>query len=402
MGKGKSTKRRTFLLHLTWIIPLLVADFFLVRWWSGQMTQRREDEAAAQVAAAAALEEQTLATDDPQFIPSPPPVWQEMLPPTPQQNLLNTDEPGVLQPTGSGRLESAKFGSTRIGQRNNKLYPVFHEGVDIAPLSRDRKGAATDSIFATANGRVAFINSVAGNSSYGKYIVLEHQDSSLGMVKQRDGSEVPATVYTLYAHLADIRFGLRVGQDIQAGDTLGVMGATSNTSPPIPLSRSHLHWEIGLMLNNRFARHSREQKMIPDFGNYNGQNLFGLDPLDFYKMHAEDPELTMAAYLEQLEPACEVILRGKWPNFFNLYPALWEGDEYNEGPIYLALSESGLPIRGRNADEEEIAVLKNARHAVLNVDTNVLGRNGRAYVTKTGNAWQFTTKGKQWAELLFY
>ncbi|MDR0993371.1 MAG: M23 family metallopeptidase [Verrucomicrobiota bacterium] len=390
-------KRKSRLWHLAWIVPLLVVDFFLVRWLASRQQTHLE------VDAALALATNEVVEADVGPPPPPPPIWQFLTPPTPQQGLLTPDEPGVLQPTGSGRLESAKFGSTRTGQRNGKLFPVFHEGVDIAATERDRKGAATDPVFAVADGRVAFINSIAGNSSYGKYIVLEHPDPSLGVIPQRDGTEVPATIYTLYAHLADIRFGIRSGMEVKAGDIIGTMGATSNTRPPIPLNRSHLHWEIGLMLNGRYDRRSREMKAIPDFGNYNGQNLFGLDPLDFYANHANDPGLTMAAYLEKLEPAYEVVLRGKTPNFFSRYPALWKGEPPDGSPIWLAVSEGGLPIAGRNATEEEKVKIGNARHVVISVHTPVLGRNSRGYISQgTAGKWQFTEKGKQWAELLFY
>ena len=387
--------RKSPLRHLLWIIPLVVLDFFIFRWLalrpSGcQMPSAPPPPAVGDV------------PPPPAPPPPPPPVWQAMVPPTPQTNLLNPDAPGVLQPTGSGRLESAKFGSTRTGVRNGRAYPAFHEGVDIAATMRDRKGVATDPVYAAAAGRVAFINSAAGNSSYGKYVVIEHPDPSLGSIKLRDGSSVPATVYTLYAHLADIRFLVRPGHAVEAGDIIGTMGATSNTQPPIPRDRSHLHWEIGVMLNARFETMAREQKLVPDFGNYNGGNLFGLDALDFYAAHARDPELTMAGYLAQLRPACEVVLRGKYPDYFRRYPALWRGAAHDGGPIHLAMSESGAVISGRNATATEVALLGNQRQAVSKVYEDVLGRNGRAYVAQTGGKWQFTEKGRQWANILFY
>jgi hypothetical protein len=47
----------------------------------------------------------------------------------------------------------------------------------------------------------------------------------------------------------------------------------------------------------------------------------------------------------------------------------------------LTLSESGAPLSGRNANAAEIALLGNQRHAVAKVFPEVLGRNGRAYVS---------------------
>ncbi|NLG36208.1 MAG: M23 family metallopeptidase, partial [Lentisphaerae bacterium] len=334
--------------------------------------------------------------------PPPPPVWQDMVSPTPQTNLLNPDEPGVLQPTGSGRLQSARFGSTRTVKRGNRYVASFHEGVDIAPTARDRRGAATDPVVAVAAGHVAFLNNSGGGSSYGKYVVVEHPDPSLGTIPRRDGGADPAVVYTLYAHLADIRFGIRPGQSVEPGDVLGTMGATSNTRPPIPLSRSHLHWEIGLMLHGRFDARAREQKASNPFGNHNGGNLYGLDPLDFYAAHTRDPGLTMATYLASVPPAFEIAVRGRTPDFFRRYPALWKGLPHDGGPIHLAVSESGVPLSGRNASPDEIQQLGNRRQAVLRVDSDVLGRNGRALIFRSGSRWDFTSRGRQWADVLLY
>lgn len=383
--------RKSPLRHLVWIVPLLVLDFFLFRWLALRQGGCRLP----------ALSE-PVALEAPEPPPPPPPVWQRLTPPTPQQNLLNPDEPGVLQPTGSGRLESAKFGSTRLGLRGGRLAAVFHEGVDIAATQRDRKGVATDPVYAVAAGRVAFVNAVGGKSTYGKYVVIEHPDPSLGMVEKRDGSSVPATVYTLYGHLADVRFGIRPGHDVSPGEEIGTLGHTSSTRPPIPTDRSHLHWEVGLLLNGRYEIKHRAEKLSPDFGNYHGHNLFAIDPLDFYAVHARDPGLTMASYLAAVPPACEVALRGKSPDYFRRFPALWRGAPHSGGPLFLALSESGLPLFGRNATAAETARLGNQRQAVLRVDPAVLGRNGRHYFAQSGGNWQFTAEGRQWADILLY
>lgn len=389
--------RKSPLRHLVWILPLLVLDFFIFRW----LALRTGGCAMSPPVTPPPppVVEMVLPEEPP---PPPPPVWQRMVPPTPQQNLLNPDAPGVLQPTGSGRLISAKFGSVRTVSRKGHLRASFHEGVDIATTERDRKGEALDSIFATAEGRVAFVNSSGGSSTYGKYIVLEHTDPSLGKIPQRDGTIKIPTVYSLYAHMSDIRFGIRRGQTVSPGDVLGTMGHSSSTRPPIPRSRSHLHWEIGLMLNSRFERKGREEKIKPDFGNYNGQNLFGIDPLDYFAVQSRDPGLTMGSYLAALPPACEVVLRGKYPNFFQRYPTLWKEVKHDGGPMLMELSESGIPISGRNAKAAEIKKLGNQRHAVYRVFPDVLGRNGRGYLTRSKGKWKFSAKGLRWSEILFY
>lgn len=378
--------RKSPLRHLVWIVPLLALEFFFVRWLAIRPARRESPPPE-------------MATVPPPPPPPPPPVWRNMVPPTPQTNLLNPDTPGVLQPTASGRLESAKFGSTRTAGNGSA---VFHEGVDIAPVERDRKGNALDPIRAVADGWVAFVNNQGGKSNYGKYVVLEHPDLSLGMLPRRDGDDVPATVYTLYAHLSDIRFGIRPGRRVSAGEEIGTMGNTSNTQPPIPLDRSHLHWEIGFLLNSRYERWHRTQKLTPDFGNYHGNNLFGIDPLDFYAAHRRDPDLTMAGYLASVPPAWEIVLRGRYPDFFQRFPALWKGAPHDGGPLLLTIAESGLPLSGRNATAEEIAALGNQRMAVGRVWPEVLGRNGRGFIARNGGKWQVTLRGRQWVDRLLY
>lgn len=380
-------KRKSPLRHLVWIVPLLALDFLLFRWL------------ALRQGGCHLPGPTPVAQEAPQPPPPPPPVWQRMVAPTPQRQLLTPDLPGVLQPTGSGRPESAKFGSTRTGANGR---PAFHEGVDIAATARDRKGVPTDPVYAVAEGRVAFVNAIGGKSSYGKYVVVEHPDPSLGAIQKRDGTSEPATVYTLYAHLADVRFGIRPGHLVRPGDEIGTLGHTSNTAPPIPVVRSHLHWEVGILLNSRYEIKHREEKRTPDFGNYHGNNLYAIDPLGLFASHSRDPELTMAAHFAALPPACEVVLRGRYPDYFRRFPALWKGTPHDGGPLRLTLSESGIPLSGRNATAAETALLGNQRQAVVKVFPEALGRNGRGYIAPAGNKWQFTDKGKQWAEILFY
>jgi peptidoglycan LD-endopeptidase LytH len=388
-----SRSRKSPLRHLAWILPLLALDFFVFRWLALRHAAHSGYEPTPLPSAASAV---------PAAPKPPPPIWNGMVPPTPQTNLLNPDEPGVLMPTGSGRLESAKFGSTRTVKRGSRFVPSFHEGVDVAPMQRDRRGAATDPVFSIAPGRVAFVNNVAGNSTYGKYVVVEHSDPSLGFTTRRDGTVDAAQVYSLYAHLADVRFGIRPGQAVDAGDELGTMGATSSTRPPIPLVRSHLHWEIGVLLNSRFEAFHRRQKNNMPFGNYNGGNLFGFDALDFWAARHRDPLLTMATYLASVPPAFEALVRGKRPDYFKRFPALWKGAPFNEGPIWIAVSESGAPLSARNATPGEIDFLGNRRLDVLRVHPETLGRNGRALVAQSSGKWAFTQRGRQWADLLLF
>ena len=129
------------------------------------------------------------------------------------------------------------FTSGSFGCVRNNGYK-FHEGLDLYPLNRDKKGRATDSIFSAMSGTVSYINEISALSAYGKYLVIEHNDAN------------PA-LYTLYAHLESIDKNLKIGTKVQAAQAVGKMGNTSS-GYHIPLNRSHLHFEIGLRLTNSF------------------------------------------------------------------------------------------------------------------------------------------------------
>src|SRR6185295_19983733 len=87
----------------------------------------------------------------------------------------------------------------------------IHEGLDIRCLQRDKKGEPTDPVLATADGTVAYRSDKPSLSNYGNYILLRHQI---------DGLEV----FSLYAHLREIRADLKSGQAVKAGETIATMG----------------------------------------------------------------------------------------------------------------------------------------------------------------------------------
>ncbi len=321
--------------------------------------------------------------------PTPlPSIWDRMVYPTGQEDLLDPQLPGVYQPTAAGNVESALYGSVRTTRQGRRLLPSFHKGIDIAALSRDRRNRPLDTIHAVADGTVAYINRVAGNSSYGLYLVLLHDDP-LG------------EVYTLYSHLASISPGLEKGGRVYAGDVLGVMGTTATYR--IPLSRAHLHFEIGLVANSRFGRWARSRKIRNDHGDYNGWNLMPIDPLEFFRARAENPGRDFTGHLRSIPVAFEAVVRvEKFPDFFRRYPALWEGEPVNRGAIAIACCQYGIPLRGRAADEEEKESLGNDPIRITSVDRDVLGRNGRRVISSRNDRWTLGSKGKNWLSLLTY
>ncbi len=231
-----------------------------------------------------------------------------------------------LQPTVSGRLESATFGMVREeGKR-------FHEGVDIRPSACNGDGEPLDLALAAMDGQVAYLNPNV-NGPYGKYVVLFHA-----------GAELP--VYTLYAHLAKIEPSLKVGASVPRGRAIGLMGHTSAGASPITKDRSHLHFEIGLILStgfNLWYAGQAENKLSPNLhGLYNGQNLIGMDPLPVLGR----PKVDILAVLRSQPTALTVAMRtGKTPDFVKRHPALVRGEASHAAGWYVEFSWQGMPIR---------------------------------------------------------
>lgn len=231
-----------------------------------------------------------------------------------------------VQPTVSGRIESALFGMTRENGRR------FHEGVDIRPAFHDRMGEAADAILAAADGEVMHLNHWT-NGPYGIFVVLWHADAK-------------APHYTLYAHMARISPAIRVGAKVQRGLTLGTMGRTADRSDPIPQSRAHLHFEVGLLLSGNFNRwhdaQAQNRGSKNHHGVWNGQNLIGVDPLPILRAGRAD----LFEEVRRIPAALACALRcAKTPDFALRYPALTEGDAAGAAGWRIEFTWHGLPRR---------------------------------------------------------
>ncbi len=238
------------------------------------------------------------AKEVPHWPASPSSFWQYPYPALDQ----------LIQPTVSGNAESGLFGCVRNNGRR------FHEGIDIAPQRRDGKGEAADFVHAFLSGTVAHISSVSGNSSYGRYIVLEHNDCN------------PA-VYSLYAHLRSIQPGLKTGDSVQAGQVIGVMGRSAS-GYSIPRERAHLHFEIGLRLSDRFQNwYTAQSFSSPNHhDNYNGINLVGMDPLEYFELYRTGRITSITDYFRQLPTAFTVhYASAHAPMLLLRYPGLLGG-----------------------------------------------------------------------------
>lgn len=232
------------------------------------------------------------------------------------------------QPTASGKPESALFGMVRDDQQR------FHEGVDIRPSARGPNGEPLDRVFSAMKGAVAYINQEL-NGPYGKYVILYHPEAEL-------------PVYTLYAHLASIEKTLKVGDKLPKGTAFATMGHTSTSPNAIPKERSHLHFEIGVMLSANFGNWYNAQ---PDHrgtpnqhGIWNGQNLAGFDPVPVLARSS----VNLLDTVRQLPTALAVTMRTKRPpDFVQRYPGLLApgSDPAKAAGWYVEFTWHGLPKR---------------------------------------------------------
>lgn len=143
---------------------------------------------------------------------------------------------------------------------------IIHTGIDI-PSPRGTP------VLAAADGRVGwagfglFTGKNETDDPYGLAVTIRHD---FGFQGQR--------LYTVYAHMDQIF--VNVGQEVHAGDVLGLVGMTGYTTGP------HLHFEVRKDNNSYFATYNPELWLAPPQGwgvlagevlNSNGSLLTGLD-----------------------------------------------------------------------------------------------------------------------------
>ena len=212
-----------------------------------------------------------------------------------------------LQATESKEIQSGNFGCVRTNGHQ------FHEGIDLRSLTRDKSGEPTDIVRSVLPGVVVYTNANRSKSSYGRYIIIEHFDSEMSF-------------FSLYAHLASIDKGIARGAQIQGGQRIAVMGRSASYT--IPRNRAHLHFEICLRLSDNFQSWYSWKKFESknDHGNFNGMNLVGIDPANFFEETQWNQVDQIRRVLEQEKTAFTVMVSTKMvPDFVRRYPALVEG-----------------------------------------------------------------------------
>jgi murein DD-endopeptidase MepM/ murein hydrolase activator NlpD len=244
-----------------------------------------------------------------------------------------------LQATGSGRIASGDWGCTR--NRGSR----FHEGIDLKSVNWTSDGKADDFVFAASGGTIAHVSQDTLDSNYGKYIVISHIEQGLEW-------------YSLYAHLRTIREDIKPGKRIKAGTALGLIGNTSS-SIEIPLQRSHLHFEIGVRTSSYFDTWFLQQNYeTPNrHGSWNGINLIGANPLEFYNYTRSNPELPFASFFLEESISFEILVYfDNPPDFLIRNPVFLNSSNkrVKAGWYSIGFSWYGLPSRWKHLDDRKI------------------------------------------------
>lgn len=271
----------------------------------------------------------------------------------------------------------------------------LHEGLDIRSVARDKRNEPTDPIIATADGTVAYINKRPSLSNYGNYLILRHSIEGVD-------------VYSLYAHLSSIRMGLKHGDSVKSGEVIATMGRTSNTAQSISKDRAHLHFELDLVVNERFPEWYR--KTFPgqrnDHGGWNGQNLLGLDP---WKLFLEQQRLgakfSLVEFIRSQPELCRVMVRDTNISWVRRYPMFVKPNPVaqKEGiaGYELSLNFNGVPMEVIPRAASEIKT--KAKFQLLSVNAPERQKHPcRKIVMQRGSKFELGNNGLHLLGLLTY
>lgn len=209
---------------------------------------RIKDEKKASSAALPAQSVPTPSEDPLQFtFPTPPAdsvtAWRPPLLPPPWA-LTPYDHFYFSRPIG---VDDVNWGSADY--RYGDLFPdsdVVHTGIDIV-ANRGTPVIAAGAGEVTWAGEGLFKGGSFDGDPYGLAVAIRHRISFTGQ-----------EVYTVYAHMD--RVDVQVGQQVEAGERLGIVGNTGKTTGP------HLHFEVRVRNNSFFDTRNPELWLAPPEG----------------------------------------------------------------------------------------------------------------------------------------
>ncbi len=271
----------------------------------------------------------------------------------------------------------------------------MHEGIDIRSIQRDRSGEPTDPVIAAADGTVAYVSHRPQLSNYGRYIVVRHYIERL-------------EVYSLYAHLSAIESVIQPGDRVRQGQRLGTLGRSTNTREAIAKDRAHCHFEIDLVVNDRYAAwHSANLKgMRNDHGNFNGHNLLGIDPWKvFLEQRRLGTNFSLTQFLRSRPELCRVQVRDTDFPWAKRYRPLIDrnpvADREGVAGYELSLSFNGMPCRLIPKAASELK--GTGKWTLISVnETEARANPCSKLVFKRGQLWTLTGRAEQILSLLLW
>jgi murein DD-endopeptidase MepM/ murein hydrolase activator NlpD len=232
-------------------------------------------------------------------------------------------------------------------------------------------------------------------SNYGKCIIIRHVVEGL-------------EIYSLYAHLSDAAPGLAAGKSVRAGEVIATMGRTS-TAEVITKDRAHVHFELNVLVNDNFAAWFK-QNSTPgernDHGEWNGQNLNGLDPREILLgEHNPAHPFSLLNFLRSQTEMCRVLVRATDFPYLKRYSELVLRNPVAEkegvAGYEIALNYNGVAfaLMPRAASE----IKSQAKIQLLSVNSPIAeGNRCRKMLTQRSGRWQLTDSGRREIEMLIY
>ena len=215
-------------------------------------------------------------------------------------------------------------------------------------------------------------------------------------------------IFSLYAHLRAIREDLKAGQSVKAGERIATMGRSTNTREGISRERAHVHFELDLLLNDRFA--GWYQTAFPgqrnDHGNWNGQNLIGLDAREIFLLQQEQgAKFSLRQYIYNQAELCRVLVPAVRFPWLKRYAGLIQRNSTAEkqGVVAyeLALNFNGLPYQLIPRAAAQIKGRNGLRLLSVN-EAEYAQHHCRRLVVKRAGQWEFTNAGSRLIQLLAY
>jgi murein DD-endopeptidase MepM/ murein hydrolase activator NlpD len=270
----------------------------------------------------------------------------------------------------------------------------LHEGIDILHLQTGRRGEPADQVMAAADGTVVYFSAKPSLSNYGNYLVIRHVVEGI-------------EIYSLYAHLSEVRPGLKIGDVVKSGEVIATMGRTSNTET-ITKDRAHVHFELNLLVNDNFAAWFKTASPGErnDHGEWNGQNLNGLDPREILlREHNPASKFSLLNFIQSQTELCRVLVRATNFPYLKRYPMLVLKNPVAEkegvAGYEIALNLNGVAFALMPRAPSEIK--GRAKIQLLSVNEAVGKSNPcRHFVVQRNGHWQLGNDGLRELELLTY